>query len=362
MKIAVLVYWPITLLEKDDPSLHAIYKIISGQRYWFFKHMPDSVEVDVIGIPAFFEKVRLRKFTLHNLWQTISLLPKMGQYDAVVSHHCSNGTFLSLARKVFRLKKPPHIIVDVELPAIAKPSQRLRARIAKYIFSSVDAIIYHVKVQREYYLSVLGLPQAKIHFLPFGMDHEYFSPSVGEPTGDYILSQGDGSRDYETLLDAARSVNAKIKIISACGLQICLQNYGPPPENIEVYGFMPISQLKVMIAEAKFVVLSLQSVPYSIGHGSLLMAMAMAKAVVVSNVPAMIGYVIDGDTALLCQHGNAADMAEKINYLLANPAEAQRIGKNAREALLANFTEEMMAKGIYQVLTEVTGGVEENGS
>ena len=30
MRVAVLVYWPITLLEKDDPSLHAIYKLISG--------------------------------------------------------------------------------------------------------------------------------------------------------------------------------------------------------------------------------------------------------------------------------------------------------------------------------------------
>ena len=355
MKIAVLVYWPITLLEKDDPSLHAIYKIISGQRYWFFKHMPDSVEVDVIGIPAFFEKVRLRKFTLHNLWQTISLLPKMGQYDAVVSHHCSNGTFLSLARKVFRLKKPPHIIVDVELPAIAKPSQRLRARIAKYIFSSVDAIIYHAKVQREYYLSVLGLAETKTYFLPFGMDHEYFSPSAEEPTGDYILSLGNGERDYETLLDAARLVKIKVKVVSWWGLQNYLKSHGSQPDNVEAYGFTPISQLKVMIAEAKFVVLSLKSVPYSIGHGSLLMAMAMAKAVVVSNVPAMIGYVIDGDTALLCQHGNAADMAEKINYLLANPVKVQGIGKNAREALLANFTEETMAKGIYQILTKVTG-------
>ena len=355
MKIAVLVYWPITLLEKDDLSLHAIYKIISGQRYWLFKHMPDSVEVGVIGIPAFFVRARLTKFTLHNLWQTISLLPKMGQYDAVVSHHCSNGTFLSLARKIFRLKKPPHIIVDVELPAIAKPSQRLRARIAKYIFSSVDAIIYHAKVQREYYLSVMGLTETKTYFLPFGMDHEYFSPSVEEPTGDYILSLGNGERDYETLLDAARLVKIKVKVVSWWGLQNYLKSHGSQPDNVEAYGFLPISQLKVMIAEAKFVVLSLKSVPYSIGHGSLLMAMAMAKAIVVSNVPAMIDYVIDGDTALLCQHGNAADMAEKINYLLANPAKAQGIGKNAREALLANFTEETMAKGIYQVLTEVTG-------
>ena len=362
MRVAVLVYWPITLLEKDDPSLHAIYKLISGRRYWFFQYMPDSVEVDVIGIPAFFVRARYPKFTLHNLWQTLSLLPKMGQYDAIISVHSANGTFLSLARKIFHLKKPPHIVVDVELPALVRPSQRLRVWIAKYIFSSVDAFIYYAKVQLKYYLSVLGLTETKTYFLPFGIDPEFFSPSPEDPVGDYVFSAGDASRDYETMLDAVRSVNAKIKIVSTWGLQICLQNYGPPPENIEVYGFTPISQLKDMIAGAKVVALPLQNMPWSIGQSTLLMVMAMAKAVVISNVPGIIDYVTDGDTALLCQHGNAVDMAEKINYLLANPAEAQRIGKNAREALLANFTEEMMAKGIYQVLTEVTGGVEENGS
>lgn len=356
MRVAILVYWHISLLQKDDPSLHTIYKLISGQRYWFFKHMPDSVEVDVIGIPAFFVRARL-KFTLHNLWQTLSLLPKMGQYDAIMSHHCRNGTFFSLARKLFHLKKPPHIIVDVELPALVKPSQRLRCRIAKYIFSSVDAFIYHAKVQREYYLSVLGVPETKIHFLPLGIDPEFFSPSPEDLAGDYVFSAGDGFRDYETLLNAARLVDARIKIVSWWALQRYLKSYGSLPENVEVYGLLPASQFKAMIAGAQFVVLPLQNVPWSMGQSALLFAMAMAKAVVVSSVPGIIDYVVDGETALLCQHGNAADMAEKINYLLANPAEAQRIGKNARKAVLTNFSEKTMAEGIYKVLMAVTGSV-----
>ena len=228
---------------------------------------------------------------------------------------------------------------------------------AEYIFPSVDAIIYHARVQREYYLSVLGLPETRIHFLPLGIDPNPFSPSPEDQTEDYVFSAGDASRDYETLLNAARLVDTRIKIVSWWALQRCLENYGSPPENVEIHGFMPLLQLKDMIGRADFVVLSLQSVPWSMGQSVLLYAMAMAKAVIISSVPGIIDYVIDGETALLCQHGNAADMAEKINHLLANPDEAQRIGENARKAVLANFSEEAMAKAIYKVLTEVTGSV-----
>ena len=186
-------------------------------------------------------------------------------------------------------------------------------------------------------------------FVHFGIDPEEFLP-IETKIGDYILSAGDGARDYETLIEASKQIDSKIRIVS--------KRYKFDsvflPENVGYINYVPISKLKEMIAAAKFIVLPLQNVPSSCGQSVLLQSMAMKKAVITSKVPGVIDYVIDGKTSLLYNPYDAKDLREKINYLLKHPDEIRRIGENARAAVLSNFTEDKMSKKIYEVLRKVT--------
>ena len=65
----------------------------------------------------------------------------------------------------------------------------------------------------------------------------------------------------------------------------------------------------------------------------------------------MADIIKHGETGLLFEPGNAEDLAIKIKWLLDNPKEATRLGFNARQAYLNNYTAEENLKqllGVYQ--------------
>lgn len=59
-------------------------------------------------------------------------------------------------------------------------------------------------------------------------------------------------------------------------------------------------------------------------------AMAMGKAVVVSDVRALNEMVQEGETGLLFQKGNVEDLADKLQLLLADPKTRERLGEKGR--------------------------------
>ncbi len=67
-------------------------------------------------------------------------------------------------------------------------------------------------------------------------------------------------------------------------------------------------------------------------------AMAMERAVVVSDLPALREIVIPGETGLTFRAEDAADLAEVLGRLLDDPALRTRLGRQAREWIAAHRT------------------------
>lgn len=65
-------------------------------------------------------------------------------------------------------------------------------------------------------------------------------------------------------------------------------------------------------------------------------AMAMAKAVIASDVGGLKELISDGDTGLLFKAGDAEDLSEKMIYLAGNEAKRSELGENAKKAVLRN--------------------------
>ncbi len=75
--------------------------------------------------------------------------------------------------------------------------------------------------------------------------------------------------------------------------------------------------------------------------------------ILVLKVSGIIDYVEDGKTAILYEPYNAEEIREKIKFLLDNPQEAKRIGREARRAVELYYNEENMARGIYEAIREL---------
>jgi len=185
----------------------------------------------------------------------------------------------------------------------------------------------------------------------------YFRPQKAKEE-DYIFCVGHRglkSRDWPTLMEAFGKLHipTELRIVGTERVGRSDLRRRKIPKNAKFYPFLSRPKFKDLISRSRFAVLPLPYHPHSHGQLSLLESMAMGKAVIVSKVPGIIDYVEDGKTALLYEPYNAEDLKEKIEFLLNNPQEAKRIGREARRAVELYYNEENMARGIYQAIKEL---------
>ena len=222
---------------------------------------------------------------------------------------------------------------------------------------SISCVIYHARIQESYYRECLPSLWERCRYVPIGVDQVYFRPQKAKEE-DYIfcaVHRGLKSRDWPTLMEAFGKLHipTELKIVGTERARRSDLRGRRIPKNVRFYPFAPLPKLKDFISRSRFAVLPLPYHAHSHGQLSLLESMAMGKAVIVSRVPGIIDYVEEGKTAVLYEPYNAEDLREKVEFLLNNPQEAKRIGKEVRRAVELYYNEENMARGIYEAIKEL---------
>jgi glycosyltransferase involved in cell wall biosynthesis len=86
---------------------------------------------------------------------------------------------------------------------------------------------------------------------------------------------------------------------------------------------------------------------------SVLEAMAMAKAIVTTNIGSNLELVEDGVSGILVPPGRSGPFAESILRLTADPGLAGRFGEAARERFERGFTEQVMKESLWNLYDEL---------
>ena len=81
--------------------------------------------------------------------------------------------------------------------------------------------------------------------------------------------------------------------------------------------------------------------------------MALGKAVLVSDIPAMMDYVIDGVNGFLYRTANENDLHEKMRFLLSADDAVNRVGQTARQTAMDRFSEATMSERVRRLLLAV---------
>jgi glycosyltransferase involved in cell wall biosynthesis len=84
-------------------------------------------------------------------------------------------------------------------------------------------------------------------------------------------------------------------------------------------------------------VVPLAAAPYAAGVTSIVEAMAMGKALVVSASPGVRDYVVDGTSALVVPIGDAGALRAAIERLWADGAERARMARHNRRWVERSF-------------------------
>jgi glycosyltransferase involved in cell wall biosynthesis len=103
------------------------------------------------------------------------------------------------------------------------------------------------------------------------------------------------------------------------------------PDNVTVSGHLSLAELRKLYARSQFVVLPIYDSVYSAGATSVLEAMCMERAVIATRSRGILDYIVDGETGILVDQGDDGQFRSAIEYLLAHPEEARRLGQNARQ-------------------------------
>lgn len=351
MKILFLPNWKVEKCrvapsDKQPPDYNA-----DNEVYWFFKHFKQRPDIDIIDTRSFsaiekFEQNKIRFYVI----QAIKAIPKLNKYDYIISHGMQSGVVVSLWRRFFK-GKAKHIVFDIGSFNSAAESG-FALKLMQYASRSIDGIIYHTSSQKEYYRNFYPWILNKCKFIRFGTDLDFFvadesTESNENLQNDYMICVGYAKRDWNTLIEAYKRANTSVHLKLVGHVDSRFEDVN----GIEQIPRLPIKDLLKHIKASRFCILPLESFNYSFGQMTLMQQMALEKCVLAANVPSLVDYIIDDETAVLYHSGNSAELAQKMEVLLKNTALCEKIGKNARAWLKDNCNEKKMADEIEDFIS-----------
>jgi len=272
------------------------------------------------------------------------------RYDVVVSWSGVVGLFVGFFKLVFFRNKPKLFVKTfIFRPRANRIINLLRFWFCKICAKKMDGIICHSSDEVSYYRNLFHLSHQQIRFVPYGIElPEVSFQRKGE--NPYIASAGKSNRDYELLRRAMDGIQMKIKVYCSKDYQKSLRNI--KNSNFEIHTDTPLEEFLRALWDSLFVVIPLKIPEMSSGQLVLLQAMALGKAVVVTDCWGTRDYVKHMENGILVTPNDASKLREKILYLLDNPEEVGKLSRNAKKTVEQYFNIRSFASSIGNYIEE----------
>jgi len=295
-----------------------------------------------------------------------------GHYDAIFVDRETTGTLLGALNRLRR--KRPSLVMIGHLLTPRKKRLLFRALGVRH---TVDRLIVHSTTQQVAAHRRLGLRPDQVVLLPYQTDTRFWAP---HPTTAkrQLCSAGLEYRDYDTLVDAVRGLGVDVAIAAASHWSKHETSLGeePLPPNVRIMS-LDYAALRDLYAESLFVVVPLHDSDNQAGITTILEAMAMGKAVVVSHARGQTDVVRDrrhlsrshpqrptqpewarllgategaanGHTGIYVRPYDTVELRRAIIFLLDHPEQAAIMGANGRRLVeetmrLEHFVERVTA-------------------
>jgi glycosyltransferase involved in cell wall biosynthesis len=263
------------------------------------------------------------------------ILREGGRYPSVILDGSEREALLEAAIFARRRSPPTVVIAD----ATWKVANNLLDRLAsRFGLLPIDGshVRYCVMSSAELasFPNTWHVDPARVVFTPY--HHTLSDEDLAIPTSSdgAIFAGGDSLRDYATLIEALRGLPDR-----AC---IATRTIGPElqrelPVNVEVRT-LSRRDFDERTAAASVVVIPLEPrQDRGSGQTTYLNAMALGKAVIVTDVAGVRDYIRDGETGLIVPPEDPPALADALRRLLDDPGYASRLGASARRDAIERF-------------------------
>lgn len=318
------------------------------------------LHADVIDIGALEGHIwtRLaRRLVGTGLAQALLAWTLCARYDAIFADRETTGfalaAFCKLMRRRPRLTMIGHLLSPFKKQALCRGLRLHR---------QIDCMIVHSTLQQRVAERTLGLGPEQVALVPYQTDERFWAP-YDTPVKNQICSAGLEYRDYRTMIEAVAGLDVDV-VIAAASYWSKHQGISAAqdvPPNVHVAS-LDYAALRQLYAESLFVVVPLQDVENQAGITTILEAMAMGKAVIVSHTQGQTDVVRDrrrrdrtaperstqpgwartlgatgstaeGHTGIYVAPGDAMELRRAIAFLLEHSEQARIMGQNGRRLI-----------------------------
>jgi Glycosyl transferases group 1 len=182
----------------------------------------------------------------------------------------------------------------------------------------------------------LGLRPEQVEFVPFGVRARR---QVSKPPGNYLLAVGRDARDWPTLAHAARGLEVEVVVTGPREL--------PEPGPLRLAPQVQGEAFFEMLEGAAALVLPLARTDRSIGHNSMLAAMAVGRPVVATRSLGIEDY-LDETTSILVPPHDPDALHEALRHI-SDPAVASSMGAAALAAARSRFSLQRFVRDVDRI-------------
>ncbi|MES3012823.1 MAG: glycosyltransferase family 4 protein [Pseudomonadota bacterium] len=211
-------------------------------------------------------------------------------------------------------------------------------RVLRSAFRRIDRFVVFSTMERRLYADFFDLDIAR-----FDMLHWSVKRPVADPVRDpslpdaYVCSIGSQGRDYATLM-AAMALLPRIRLVVVASPE-SLHGLSIPP-NVTVRFNVPLPQTMAILQQARFSVVPLLGTEVPCGHVTLVSAMHLGKASIVSESTGIADYVQDHANGLTVPPFDPAALARAVEHLWNDAALNARLADQARAFAEQNCSEQ----------------------
>jgi glycosyltransferase involved in cell wall biosynthesis len=277
--------------------------------------------------------------------ESLSAVRQFSKHDVVLSTSEKVAIPLAALSQMMRREVPQVVIAH-------KLSSGSKTRLWKtwQLHRAFAQVICVCRAQADYAVHQLGLAPSQVSFIYDSVDHLFFRPSKIE-TEPFILAVGQEQRDYTTLLQAVSGTGLKLVVVASSPWSSSRVDISEA-DHVTVLSHISYQALRDLYARARLIIVPLLNMDYSAGSNGVLEAMAMGKPVIVSHTRGITDYVTHGENGLYVSPGEPQELRETIRSLWEQPAERDRLGANARQAVQDKMNVDIYADRVVQIVRQ----------
>jgi glycosyltransferase involved in cell wall biosynthesis len=222
-----------------------------------------------------------------------------------------------------------------------------------------DHYIIFSEAERDLYRTTLGIESERLHFIPLGDWRQVrlpFTPMSDRCSRGYYFAGGRSNRDYRALVEAFRTIPARLVIVCSKENLKELEDVDIP-DNVTLECDVPIARFDELARDAKAGIIPLRHDTGSSGQSVALTFMRDGKCIIATKVAALKEYV-EHEVSGFWMDDMERDLPAYIRRLEQEEGLADVMGRAARQRYEERFSLSIAMAAFENTLAEVSAAEE----